>query len=509
MNDRFAERLSEADGEIHTVCVGRPFGIDYLAAARRGIHVHVYPNSFDDVYRTRRRPACHGGAQGTPGCSPVSPCAPLSRRRERAGPRFARTKSALGRGVLPLRRRLVVHRDPVPWDPLDDRAGLPNRVSTYLLAGLPVISDRRPGTTATTSCDGSASRSSSWTRLRRPSARARERSVRARRRDQARGASGGYSFDATIDPLARSARGRAQRTSPIPRERTRSGRRDAHSHPPQHALGPRSPQPGDSSGGGPGDASAPGKIAARRRVRREDRGGGAVRGAVPPLRAASPQPATTVWDLPDPRRQRALLRSSPRGRTGSTDVCRRPSAGGCSALACTKGLGSAHWPRARAVMQLRGGEFDKLACFSAKDFPLPCSSPPYAGPPDEMLARGTKYFGEFAFELLAVIPYAYWLHRQGCSFTVSTPDTAASTTSRHGTRSGPPAQVRPDHGISDREVGRDPLRPVGVPISLDTRQWLPPPYRERFRDARFFDGKSPASSTTRRATSDTSTGASR
>jgi hypothetical protein len=34
---------------------------------------------------------------------------------------------------------------PLPWDPLDDRAAIPNRLSTYLLAGLPVITDARPG----------------------------------------------------------------------------------------------------------------------------------------------------------------------------------------------------------------------------------------------------------------------------------------------------------------------------------------------------------------------------
>ena len=34
---------------------------------------------------------------------------------------------------------------PLPWEPLDDRGAIPNRVSTYLLSGLPVISDRRPG----------------------------------------------------------------------------------------------------------------------------------------------------------------------------------------------------------------------------------------------------------------------------------------------------------------------------------------------------------------------------
>src|SRR5665213_2278097 len=55
MNDDFAEPLSRAGGEVHTVCVGRPFGIDYLAAASRGIHVHIYGNNFDDVYRTLAR----------------------------------------------------------------------------------------------------------------------------------------------------------------------------------------------------------------------------------------------------------------------------------------------------------------------------------------------------------------------------------------------------------------------------------------------------------------------
>ena len=51
MNDRFVERLSDEDGELHTVCVGRPVGIDCVALARRGIHLHVYCNSYDDAYR--------------------------------------------------------------------------------------------------------------------------------------------------------------------------------------------------------------------------------------------------------------------------------------------------------------------------------------------------------------------------------------------------------------------------------------------------------------------------
>ena len=34
---------------------------------------------------------------------------------------------------------------PYPWRALADRSAIPNRVSTYVLVGLPVISDRRPG----------------------------------------------------------------------------------------------------------------------------------------------------------------------------------------------------------------------------------------------------------------------------------------------------------------------------------------------------------------------------
>ena len=34
---------------------------------------------------------------------------------------------------------------PLPWEPLDDRAAIPSKVSTCLLAGLPVIADVRPG----------------------------------------------------------------------------------------------------------------------------------------------------------------------------------------------------------------------------------------------------------------------------------------------------------------------------------------------------------------------------
>lgn len=203
MNDRFAERLSGDDGELHTVCVGRPFGIDYVALARRGIHLHVYCNSFDDAYRmiapglsprvARREAALlarylhvHTSLQTLGGS-----WADVQRTKERWVEEFSRYDagwSYIG--------------SPLPWAPLDDRGAIPNRLGTYLLAGLPVIADRRPG----------------WYRYEEPrrlgvqlelvdgdydrlrvqlegEARSRTRSLAAR------GARAAYSFDASIGEL--------------------------------------------------------------------------------------------------------------------------------------------------------------------------------------------------------------------------------------------------------------------------------------------------------------------
>jgi hypothetical protein len=146
MNDRFAEPLSARGEERHTVCVGRPFRIDYVAAARRGIHVHLYGNSFDELYRSMARDLAPRDA---------------ARAAELLG-RFVHVHPSLqtiGRSWDEVRRIKSgwVHEFsrydagwsyvglPLPWMPLDDRAVIPNRVSTYVLCGLPVISDRRPG----------------------------------------------------------------------------------------------------------------------------------------------------------------------------------------------------------------------------------------------------------------------------------------------------------------------------------------------------------------------------
>jgi hypothetical protein len=146
MNDDFQEKLSAVTGEIHTVCIGRPFGIDYLVAARRGIHVHIYGNRFDDIYRTMARDLSLAGA----------------RREVTLLSRFLHVHASLQTNDSPwedVRRaksrwvREFAQYDagwsyigsPLPWETLDDRGAIPNRLSTCLLAGLPVISDIRPG----------------------------------------------------------------------------------------------------------------------------------------------------------------------------------------------------------------------------------------------------------------------------------------------------------------------------------------------------------------------------
>ena len=146
MNEQFTEPLSETDGEIHTVCVGRPFNVDFLAAARRGIHVHVYSNDVDDVYRAIAgslsvRAARRSRALLDRYLHVHEPLQPV-------GTGWREVRETKGRWVQEFSRYDAAWSyigTPFAWDPLDDRAAIPNRLGTYLLAGLPVISDRRPG----------------------------------------------------------------------------------------------------------------------------------------------------------------------------------------------------------------------------------------------------------------------------------------------------------------------------------------------------------------------------
>jgi hypothetical protein len=51
MTDDWAPKLSDADGALHTVCAGRPLGLDPFAAiAAAGIHVHFYGRHFQQAF---------------------------------------------------------------------------------------------------------------------------------------------------------------------------------------------------------------------------------------------------------------------------------------------------------------------------------------------------------------------------------------------------------------------------------------------------------------------------
>ncbi len=138
------------------------------------------------------------------------------------------------------------------------------------------------------------------------------------------------------------------------------------------------------------------------------------------------------------------------------------------------------------------GGADRIACFSAKDFALAELLAEESGAPvEELTVRGTQYFGEFAFELLAVLPYAYWLHRQGkLEFTVSSLDTRCLYYFSQNHHEQP--EPRDYVPITEYPVGRPGTIRYdrkAFPSSLDDRRWLPPPYGEVFRNDRFQFGR--------------------
>lgn len=203
MNDRFAGRLSDADGEPHTVCIGRPFGIDYLALARRGIHLHVYCNSYDDAYRLIAPDLAPRHARR--GAALLGRYLHVHASLQTLGGSWAGVRRTKGRWVEEFSRYDAgwsYIRSPLPWAQLDDRGAIPNRIGTYLLAGLPVITDRRPGSyryeeprrlgAGLELVDGDYD---GFRALLETEVRTRARS------DAARAARAAYSFDASIDEL--------------------------------------------------------------------------------------------------------------------------------------------------------------------------------------------------------------------------------------------------------------------------------------------------------------------
>jgi len=518
MNDRFSPRLSDGDGEIHTVCVGRPVGIDVLAAARRGIHVHVYGNAVDEVHRNLAYDIPERALR-------------WHRARLRRYLHVHSSRQAIGASrseVWRVKSRWVEEfsrydagwsyvRTPVHFEPQDDPGAIPNRLGTYLLAGLPVITDARPGShrhdllqevgvgvVLGAGYDELRGALEAEIATREKSRRARE----VRRR---------FSFDAGVPGLVAAlleareryfARPLAERICfedrggpvelwPAPRSgaavegdaepggrRERSGRHARRRKAGRlAAILEAAPA---SSGASTGRAAEP----ARRRIAAFERFDAASRrcGMLAdekgvelcplelhridrdPWMRASIFLSAAGWWLLSPLRVRQPLRlflaclRSPHVRAGA--LCRVPE----------------------AARRVRAGRIDELACFSAKGLEfVPMLADGLGIPCTEVLATGTQYLGEFAYEMLAVVPYAYWLHRQGrLRRTVGRPDTRClyyfSDDHRElpGERSFVPITEYPVGEIGERSFDK-----ASFPARLDTSCWEPPPYGDHFRDERF------------------------
>ncbi|MFN8027339.1 MAG: hypothetical protein U0W40_13575 [Acidimicrobiia bacterium] len=145
--------------------------------------------------------------------------------------------------------------------------------------------------------------------------------------------------------------------------------------------------------------------------------------------------------------------------------------------------------------EIAKGRIDEVVCFSDAQFPVAVLLASWTGRPlRRQLDVATKYLGEFAFEHLAVIPYAYWLHTQGrLQFTEASADTRCFY------------PFSPDHtehpgarhyiGITEYPVAVRSPREFDVPHfprTLDVSQWVPPPYRELYGDDARFVWPKPA-----------------
>ena len=95
-----------------------------------------------------------------------------------------------------------------------------------------------------------------------------------------------------------------------------------------------------------------------------------------------------------------------------------------------------------------------------------------------LFSRDIQYFGEFGYELIAVVPYAYWLHKRN---------------KLNATKSFKDTQCLYYFSENHIEMNRNrrhwllddfPLGNIHV-TQLDTSQWYPPPYKRHYANERF------------------------
>jgi len=128
MTDEWAPKLSALGSEIHTVCTGRPLGLDpFEAIARAGIHVHFYGEHFHQQFPTWTR---RGLATGYMHLHTTVEPADWVRELSQYDAAWFHLFDSYNGGDL---RR-------AHWDDLN----LPARLGTYAAAGLPwIVKDNR------------------------------------------------------------------------------------------------------------------------------------------------------------------------------------------------------------------------------------------------------------------------------------------------------------------------------------------------------------------------------
>ncbi len=127
--DDWAPKLSAQDGELHTVCTGRPLGLDpFDAIAAAGIHVHFYGDHFHQQFPNWTR---HGLATGYMHIHSTVEPSDWVRELSRYDAAWFHLFDSDNQGDL---RR-------AHWDDLN----LPARIGTYGAAGLPWLLKDNPG----------------------------------------------------------------------------------------------------------------------------------------------------------------------------------------------------------------------------------------------------------------------------------------------------------------------------------------------------------------------------
>jgi hypothetical protein len=123
MTDAWAPKLSARDGQLHTVCPGRPLGLDpFEELARAGIHVHFYGRHFHRWFPNWTR---NGLATGHMHLHDAVEPDAWVRELSQYDAAWLHVFESRNGGDL---RRAV-------WDDLN----LPARLGTYATAGLPWI----------------------------------------------------------------------------------------------------------------------------------------------------------------------------------------------------------------------------------------------------------------------------------------------------------------------------------------------------------------------------------